>query len=80
MENLKETVTLQEVEEWSLKCTFAKLQIFVLTKEKEKSEIYKIQPIFISHKTPGKKDLSLLAVYNRDNSNTAHFMRILDIE
>ena len=80
MENLKETVTLQEVEEWSLKCTFAKLQIFVLAKEKEKSEIYKIQPIFISNKTPGKKDLSLLAVYNRDNSNTAHFMRILDIE
>jgi hypothetical protein len=80
MENLKETVTLQEIEEWSLKCTFAKLQIFVLAKDKEKSDMYKVTPIFISKKTLGKQELNLLAVYNKDNSNRAHFMRILDIE
>ena len=76
-DNLKETVTLQEIEKWSLKCSFLKIQIFALTKGK--SNLYNIHPIFISNSKSYKCEISLLAVYNENNNNIAHFMRILDI-
>ena len=76
-DNLKATVTLEEIEEWSLKCSFLKIQIFALTKGKSNS--YNIHPIFISHSKSYKCEISLLAVYNENNNNIAHFMRILDI-
>ena len=78
-DNLKATVTLEEIEEWSLKCSFVKIQIFALTKGKSNNS-YNIQPIYISNSNSHKRKISLLAVYNENNKNTAHFMRILDIE
>ena len=77
-DNLRATVTLQEIEKWSLQCSFAKIEIFALTKGKLNS--YNIQPIFISNSNSYKYKISLLAVFNENNNNTAHFMRILDIE
>ena len=76
--NLKTTMTLKEIEEWSLQCRSMNLQIFTLTKNE--SNDYNVQPMFISSKTPSQQEVSLLAIFNENSCNSAHFMRILDIE
>ena len=76
--NLKTTMTLKEIEEWSLQCRSMNLQIFTLTKNE--SNDYNVQPMFISSKTPSQQEVSLLAIFNENSCNSAHFMRVLDIE
>ena len=73
--NFKETMTLQEIEEWSQQERSIKLQIFTLTKSQ--SNQYNIQPIYFSNNDSSLK-IKLLAVLG-ENNNTGHFMRILDI-
>ena len=72
--NLKETMTLQEIEEWSQQETSIKLQIFTLTRSQSK---YNVQPIYFSNNDSCHK-IKLLAVLG-ENNNTGHFMRILNI-